>query len=126
MAIHRVKEEKLHRIRIGSRYFGFNLGQFYWECLKLVAASEELAETDILRRILRSWSGKLPAETLEKARAETALVEAWKVQERRARKDAKLRVKQAKPKMRRARSQKKRPRVRPGPVPRRRGRISAD
>ena len=47
MAKYRAKEEKLQRIRIRSRYFGFNLAQFYWHCLKLMAASEELTETDI-------------------------------------------------------------------------------
>jgi hypothetical protein len=61
--------------RLGSRYFGFNLARFYWECLKLVAASEELTETDILRRIIRSWSETLPPAVQEKARAETI----WKV-----------------------------------------------
>ena len=45
MAKHRTKEEKLQRIR---------LAKFYWECLKLMAASEELTETDILRRIITS------------------------------------------------------------------------
>ena len=78
MAKHRVKEEKLNRIRLGSRYFGFNLSQFYWECLKLAAASEELTETEILRRIVRSWSETLPPATQEKARAEATRVEAWK------------------------------------------------
>ena len=60
MAKHRVKEEKLLRIRLGSRYVGLDLGQFYWECLKLAAASEELTETDILRRVIRTWSETLP------------------------------------------------------------------
>jgi hypothetical protein len=78
MAKHRVKEEKLNRIRLGSRYFGFNLSQFYWECLKLAAASEELTETEILRRIITSWSETLPTAIQEKARAETARVETWK------------------------------------------------
>src|ERR1700719_2517858 len=85
MAKHRIKEEKLNRIRLGSRYFGFNLSQFYWQCLKLVAASEELTETDILRRIIRSWSETLPPTVQEKARAETTRVEAWKAQKLRAR-----------------------------------------
>jgi hypothetical protein len=93
MAKHRTKEEKLKRIRLGSRYFGFNLAQFYWECLKLVAALEGLTETEILRRIIRSRSETLPPTILEKARAETARVEAWKAQERRARKEAKLQTK---------------------------------
>jgi reverse gyrase len=78
MARHRVKEEKLNRIRLGSRYFGFNLSQFYWECLKLTAASEELTETEVLRRIIRSWSETLPPAVQEEARAETTRVEAWK------------------------------------------------
>ncbi len=60
MAKHRTKEEKLQRIRLGSRYVGLDLNQFYWECLKLAAASEDLTETDILRRIIRSWSETLP------------------------------------------------------------------
>ncbi len=67
MAKHRTKEEKLQRIRLGSRYVGLDLGQFYWECLKLAAASEELTETDILRRIIRSWSETLPPAIQEKA-----------------------------------------------------------
>jgi hypothetical protein len=54
MGRRRTKEEELNRIRLGSRYFGFNLSQFYWESLKLAAASEELTETEILRRIIRS------------------------------------------------------------------------
>jgi hypothetical protein len=78
MAKHRIKDEKLNRIRLGSRYFGFNLSQFYWECLKLAAASEELTETEILRRIITSWSETLPPTIQEKARAETTRVEAWK------------------------------------------------
>jgi hypothetical protein len=78
MAKHHTKEEKLQRIRLGSRYFGFNIAQFYWECLKLGAASEELTETEILRRIIRSWSETLPPTIQEKARAETTCVEAWK------------------------------------------------
>ena len=93
MAKHRVKEEKLLRIRLGSRYVGLDLGQFYWECLKLAAASEELTETDILRRVIRSWSETLPPAIQEKARAETTRVEAWKAQELRAREDAKLQAK---------------------------------
>jgi hypothetical protein len=78
MAKYRAKDEKLKRMRLGSRYFGFNLAQFYWECLKLVAASEELTETDILRRIITSWTETLPTVIQEKARAETTRVEAWK------------------------------------------------
>jgi hypothetical protein len=78
MAKHRTKEEKLNRIRLGSRYFGFNLAQFYWECLKVASASEGLTETEILRRIIRSWSETLPPTIQEKARAETTRVEAWK------------------------------------------------
>ena len=78
MAKHRAKDEKLKRIRLGSRYFGFNLAQFYWECLKLAAASEGLTETNILRRIIGSWSETLPRTIQEKARAESARVEAWK------------------------------------------------
>jgi len=106
MAKHRTKEEKLRRIRLGSRYFGFNLAQFYWECLKVASASEGLTETDILRRVLRSWSETLPPTILEKARAETTLVEAWKGQEKRTRKEAKL---QAKLNTRRAKSGGKEP-----------------
>jgi hypothetical protein len=89
MGYHRVKEEELGRIQLGSRYVGLDVGQFYWQCLKLVAASEELTETDILRRIIRSWSETLPPGTQEKARAETTRVEAWKAQELRAREDGK-------------------------------------
>jgi hypothetical protein len=89
MAKHRVKEEKLKRIRLGSRYFGLNLRQFYWECLKLAAASEELSETDILRRVLRAWSETLPRSIRDKARAATAQVEAWKIQELRTPQDTK-------------------------------------
>jgi hypothetical protein len=85
MGHYRAKEEQLQRIRLGSRYVGLDLGQFYWECLKLVAASEELTETDILRRIIRSWSETLPPTVQEKARAETTRVEAWKAQKLRAR-----------------------------------------
>jgi len=108
MGWHRVKEEKLQRIRLGARYVGFDLGQFYWECLKLAAASEELTETDMLRRVIKSWSEALPRRIRNKARAETAQLEAWKVQELRARKDAKLQAKQAKLNARRARLQEKR------------------
>ena len=90
MAKHRTKEEKLRRIRLGSRYVGLDLDQFYWECLKLAAASEDLTETDILRRIIRSWIGTLPYGIRKKAQAEAARVEAWKAQELRARRDAKL------------------------------------
>jgi hypothetical protein len=81
MGHHRVKEEKLGRIQLGLRYVGLDVGQFYWECLKLVAASEELTETDILRRIIRAWSETLPPAVREKARAETSRLEAWKAQE---------------------------------------------
>jgi hypothetical protein len=84
MGHHRVKEEKLGRIQLGLRYVGLDVGQFYWECLKLVAASEELTETDILRRIIRAWSETLPPAIREKARAETTRLEAWKAQELRA------------------------------------------
>ena len=93
---HRAKEEKLQRIRLGSRYVGLDLGQFYWKSLKLVAASEELTETDILRRVIRSWNETLPPTILEKARPETARVEAWKAQVYYApRQDTRLRLKQA-------------------------------
>ena len=95
MAQHRTKEEKLHRTRLGSRYFGFNLGQFYWECLRLVAASEQLTETDIVRGILRSWSDTLPPAIQAKARYATSQVEAWKAKERRTRKDVKLQARWA-------------------------------
>src|ERR1700730_16990390 len=90
MGHYRANEEQLQRIRLGSRYVGLDLGQFYWECLKLVAASEELTETDILRRIIRSWSETLPPTVQEKARAETTRVEAWKAQKLRTRERAKL------------------------------------
>jgi hypothetical protein len=75
MGHYRVKEEELGRIQLGLRYVGLDIGQFYWQCLKLVAASEELTETDILRRIIRSWSETLPAAVREKARAETTRLE---------------------------------------------------
>jgi hypothetical protein len=94
MGHHRVKEERRQRIQIGCRYVGLDVGQFYWQCLKLVAASEELTETDILRRIIRSWSETLPPAIREKARTETTRLEAWKAQELRAREDAKLQAKQ--------------------------------
>ena len=93
---HRVKEEELQRIRLGSRYVGLDLGQYYWECLKLAAASEELTETDILRRVIRSWSETLPPTIQEQARAKNAQVEAWKVLELRVREDAKLQALPAK------------------------------
>jgi hypothetical protein len=102
MGRHRAREEKLQRIRLGSRYFGFNLAQFYWECLQMASASEGLTETDILRRIIRSWSETLPPTIQEKARAETTRVEAWKAQEKRAQRDAKLKAKEAKLNTRRA------------------------
>lgn len=98
MARHRIKEEKLKRIRLGSRYVGLDLGQFYWECLKVVAASEELTETDILRRVIRSWSETLPATVQEKARVETNRLEAWKGQQVRARKAAKIQANQSRAK----------------------------
>jgi hypothetical protein len=88
MGHYRVKEENLQRIQLGLRYVGLDVGQYYWECLKLVAASEELSETDILRRIIRSWSETLPPAVREKARAETTRLEAWKAQVLRARQDA--------------------------------------
>jgi hypothetical protein len=125
MAKHRTKEEKLQRIRLGSRYVGLDLGQFYWECLKLVAASEELTETDILRRIIRSWSETLPPAIQEKAQAETTQVEAWKAQELSAREDAKLQAKQAKLNARRAKLQGKGPPEPLGPFLRRRERVRA-
>jgi hypothetical protein len=96
MAKHRTKEEKLKRIRLGSRYVGLDLGQFYWECLKLAATSEELTETDILRRIIRSWSETLPVAMQEEARAQTGSVEVWKADQLRARKESKLQAKEAK------------------------------
>ena len=102
MGWHRVKEEKLLRIRLGSRYVGFDLNQFYWECLKLASASEELTETDILRRIIRAWSEALPSAMQEKARGETAQIEAWKAQELGARKEARRQAKKANLNMRRA------------------------
>ena len=125
MAKHRVKEEKLLRIRLGSRYVGLDLGQFYWECLKLKAASEELTETDILRRVIRSWSETLPPTIQEQARAETARVEAWKAQELGARQNAKLQAKQARLSARRAKLQGKGPPEARGPFLRRRERIEA-
>jgi hypothetical protein len=124
MAKHRIKEEKLKRIRLGSRYVGLDLGQFYWECLKLAAASEELTETDILRRIIRSWSETLPPAIQEKARAETTRVEAWKAQELHAPEGAKLQAKQAKLNTRRAKLQENRPEPL-GPFLRQRERITA-
>ena len=125
MARHRVKEEKLLRIRLGSRYVGLDLGQFYWECLKLAAASEELTETDILRRVVRSWSETLPPPIQEQARAETARVEAWKVQELRAREDARILAKQSKLNTRRAKLRKKEPLEPMGRFLRHQERISA-
>src|SRR5437016_12762286 len=122
MAKHRTKEEKLQRIRLGSRYVGLDLGQFYWECLKLAAASEELTETDILRRIIRSWSETLPSAIQQKARAETTRVEAWKAQEL----DGRLQAKQAKLNARRAKLRGKGPPNARGPFRRRRERISAN
>src|SRR4029077_19613626 len=107
MGHYRAKDEKLQGIRLGSRYVGLDVGQFYWQCLKLVAASEELTETDILRRIIRSWSETLPPAIREKARAETTRLEAWKAQELRAREDDKLQAKQGKLNARRASLQKK-------------------
>lgn len=107
MPRHRAKNEELLTIRLGSRYVCLNFNQFYWECLKLVATSEELSETDILRRILRSWSETLPPAIQEKARAETTRVEAWKAQELRARQDARLQAKLATLATRRARLQQK-------------------
>jgi hypothetical protein len=95
MGHYRVKEEELGRIQLGVRYVGLDIGQFYWQCLKLVAASEELTETDILRRIIRSWSETLPPAIRESARAETTRVEAWKAQVLRARQDARPQAKQA-------------------------------
>src|SRR5215472_13803987 len=115
MAKHRTKEEKLQRVRLGWRYVGIDLAQFYWECLKQAAASEELTETDILRRIIRSWSETLPPSIQEKARAETAQVEAWKAQELYDREDAKLQARQARLNARRARLQQEAP---PEPVER--------
>jgi hypothetical protein len=104
MAKHRAKEEKLQRIRLESRYFGFNLAQFYWECLRLASASQGISETKIMRRIIGSWSETLPPTIQERARAETIRVETWKTEEQRARRDAKLQAKQAKLNARRARS----------------------
>jgi hypothetical protein len=95
MGHYRVKEEELGRIQLGLRYVGLDIGQFYWQCLKLVAASEELTETDILRRIIRSWSETLAPAIREKARAETTRVEAWKAQVLRARQDGRPQAKQA-------------------------------
>src|SRR5580704_8506704 len=95
MGHYRVKEEELGRVQLGLRYVGLDIGQFHWQCLKLVAASEELTETDILRRIIRSWSETLPPAIREKARAETTRVEAWKAQVLRARQDGRPQAKQA-------------------------------
>jgi hypothetical protein len=120
MAIHREKEEKLKRIRLGSRYVGFDLGQFYWECLKLKAASEELTETDILRRVIRLWSETLPLTIQEKARAETSCVETWKTLELRAREEAQLQAEQVKSNARRAKTPEP-----PGQFLRRRERVAA-
>jgi hypothetical protein len=90
---YRAKDEKLQRIQLGARYVGLDVGQFYWECLKLAAASEELTETDILRHIIRSWSETLPPAIREKARAETTRLEAWKAQELRTREKPSLKLK---------------------------------
>jgi hypothetical protein len=125
MAKHRTKEEKLKRIRLGSRYVGLDLGQFYWECLKVAAATEELTETDILRRVIRSWSETLPLSIQEKARADTSRVETWKAEELRARQDAKLRTKQAKLDRRRGKLQEKELAQRLGSLLLRRERTSA-
>lgn len=84
MGNRRVKDKKLRTIQPGYRYVGLDLTQFHWECMKLEAASEELTETDILRRIIRSWSEALPPATQKKARAATARVEAWKARKIRA------------------------------------------
>ena len=92
MGWHRTKEERLQRIRPGSRYVGFDLAQFHWECVKLAAASEELTETDILRRIIRCWSETLPPAIQDRARAETARVEAWKTQELHSREKVNLKA----------------------------------
>src|SRR5260370_7805363 len=97
MAKHRVREEELKRIRLGSRYVGLDLGQFYWECLKLASASEELTETDILRRIIRSWTETLSPTIQEKARAETTGVEAWKAPKLHSQKHTTLPPKQPSP-----------------------------
>jgi|SRR5690242_7650923 hypothetical protein len=125
MAKHRTKEEKLKRVRLGSRYVGLDLGQFYWECLKLVAASEELTETDILRRIIRSWSESLPPAMQEAARIESAKVEAWKAEILRAREGAKLQAKEAKLDARRGKLRGKGLPKSLGPFLRRRERIKA-
>jgi len=125
MAKHRVKEEKLQRIRLGSRYVGLDLGQFYWECLKLAAASEELTETDILRRIIRAWSEALPTPIQEQARAETASLELWKTQELRARQKSQLQAKETKLDSRHAELPGKKTRKPPRPFLRHRERISA-
>jgi hypothetical protein len=125
MAKHRTKEEKLKRIRLGSRYVGLDLGQFYWECLKVAAGSEELTETDILRRVIRSWSETLPPAVQEKARAETTKLEAWKEQELRVRMDARLQAKHARLGTRRAKLPRKGPPKLPEPFLRRRERIEA-
>lgn len=122
---HRAKVEKLQRIRLGSRYVGLDLGQFYWECLKLAAASEELMETDILRRVVRSWSEALPPAIQGQARAETNRVEAWKAQELYARENTELQARQARLSTRRAKLQEKAPPEPLGPFLRRRERISA-
>lgn len=108
MGWHRTKEEKLKRIRPGSRYFGFNLGQFYWECLKLEAAAEEKTETDVLRHMIEAWIKTLPPAVQEKARFDASEVESWKAQQREARKDAKHEAKIAKSSARRAKFQKNR------------------
>ena len=125
MAKHRTKEEKLKRIRLGSRYVGLDLGQYYWECLKLAAASEELTETDILRRIIRSWSETLPVAMQEQARTQTGSVEVWKVDELRARKESKLQAKEAKSHRRQVKLRGKEPRKAFRAFLRRRERTSA-
>lgn len=90
MGTRRVKDEKLQTIQLGYRYVGLDLIQFHWECLKLAAASEELTETDILRRVIRSWSEKLPPAIQEKARDATVQAEAWKARRLRVRQHAKF------------------------------------
>ena len=126
MSKYRAKEEKLHRVRLGSRYFGLNIAQFYWECLKLAAGSEGLRETDILRHIIGSWTETLPATIREKARAETDQVEAWKAQELRARRQAKGQTKLASLRAHRARLPEEGSAEPPGSLPRGPQRLAAN
>lgn len=122
---YRKQDKNLQRLHLGWRYVGIELCQFHWECLKLAAASEELTETDILRRIIRSWSETLPAPIQEQARAQTASLEVWKSQELRVRQASQLQAKEPKLDSRQAELGGKRNRKLHRRSLRHRGRISA-